>query len=147
MVEPGASSAPLLHHVGNVVKSIADMAEDFARSIDASWSGEIIHDSPREARVALFRVGGPWNPEVELVEPAGEHSPLHKFLARGGGLHHLCYAVNNLGLELTESRKRGGLIVKNPLPAVAFGGRRIAWVYTRHKLLLEYLELTSRNLG
>jgi hypothetical protein len=31
-------------------------------------------------------------------------------------------------------------VVKNPLPAVAFGGRRIAWVYTPEKLLVEYLE-------
>jgi hypothetical protein len=31
-------------------------------------------------------------------------------------------------------------IVRAPTPAVAFEGRRIGWVYTKSKLLLEYLE-------
>jgi methylmalonyl-CoA/ethylmalonyl-CoA epimerase len=61
-------------------------------------------------------------------------------LKRGGGLHHLCYEIEDLENQLALSRAQGGLVVKPPLPAVAFAGRRIAWVYTRNKLLLEYLE-------
>ena len=74
------------------------------------------------------------------MEPAGDTSPLHRFLNRGGGLHHICYEVDSLDDQLCESRAEKCLVVKNPLPAVAFGGRRIAWVYTPEKLLVEYLE-------
>jgi len=128
------------HHVGYVVRSIADIGRDFANSIGAVWDEKIIHDPLQEARVTFLRVGAPPNPEVELVEPAGERSALHKFLSRGGGLHHICFEVDGLEPQLEESRKSGNLIVREPLPAVAFDGRRIAWVYTRHKLLVEYLE-------
>jgi methylmalonyl-CoA/ethylmalonyl-CoA epimerase len=128
------------HHVGFVVKSISEIGQDFARSIGAHWNGDIIHDPLQHARVSFFRCGGPETPAVELVEPAGDQSPLHSFVAKGGGLHHICYEVDNLSSQLEESRSAGCLVVKPPLPAVAFGGRRIAWVFTRNKLLVEYLE-------
>jgi len=32
------------------------------------------------------------------------------------------------------------MLVRHPKPAVAFGGRLIAWMLTREKLLVEYLE-------
>jgi len=76
---------------------------------------------------------------IELVEPAGAESPVQNFLKRGGGLHHLCYEVDSLTAQLQLSRSLGGLIVRQPMPAVAFGGRQIAWVYTADKLLTEYL--------
>jgi methylmalonyl-CoA/ethylmalonyl-CoA epimerase len=63
-----------------------------------------------------------------------------QFLIRGGGLHHLCYEVAELDAHLEKMQARGGIIVKPPLPAVAFENRRIAWVVTRQKLLLEFLE-------
>jgi len=128
------------HHVGYVVRSIAEVGDDFARSLGAVWDGAIIHDPLQEARVTFMSHGGPQSAAVELVEPAGENSPLHKFLGKGGGLHHICYEVDSLDAQLEQSRTTGCLVVKNPLPAVAFGGRRIAWVYTKQKLLVEYLE-------
>jgi methylmalonyl-CoA/ethylmalonyl-CoA epimerase len=128
------------HHVGYAVASIADTGKDFARSLGAHWDGEIIHDRLQEARVSFLRWAGPETPAVELIEPAGEKSALHKFVSKGGGLHHVCYEVDSLDAQLEQSRAAGCLVVKNPLPAVAFGGRRIAWVYTRQKLLVEYLE-------
>jgi methylmalonyl-CoA/ethylmalonyl-CoA epimerase len=136
------------HHVGYVVKSIAEVGEDFSRSIGAEWDGKIIHDPLQEARVTfmfsglfsgLFSGNGQ-GPALELVEPAGDKSPLHRFLAKGGGLHHVCYEVDSLAKQLQQSRAAGCLVVREPLPAVAFGGRKIAWVYTRQKLLVEYLE-------
>jgi methylmalonyl-CoA/ethylmalonyl-CoA epimerase len=137
----GAATRPAsFHHVGYAVASISDVGREFARSIGAQWDGEIIHDPLQEARVTFLRCAGPGTPAVELVEPAGEKSPLHKFVAKGGGLHHVCYEVDSLDAQLEQSRDAGCLVVKNPLPAVAFGGRRIAWVYTRQKLLIEYLE-------
>ncbi len=137
---PRAARPASFHHVGYVVASIASVGRAFAQSLGAAWDGVIIHDPHQEARVTFLRCGGPESPAVELVEPAGEKSPLHKFVAKGGGLHHVCYEVDSLETQLEQGRTAGCLVVKNPLPAVAFGGRRIAWVYTRQKLLVEYLE-------
>ncbi len=128
------------HHVGFVVASIQDSAQSFAASLDATWDGEIIHDPNQVVRVTFLHAKSAADPLVELVEPAGEKSPVISFLHRGGGLHHLCYQVDNLEEQLRHSRAAGGIITRAPLPAVAFGGRRIAWVYTKNRLLIEYLE-------
>ena len=83
----------------------------------------------------------PGDAQIELVEPAAEDSPVLRFLReRGGGFHHVCYEVNHLENELVAMKSRGALIVKRPKPAVAFEGRRIAWVLTAEKLLVELLE-------
>jgi hypothetical protein len=37
-------------------------------------------------------------------------------------------------------RRDGALLAKRPKPAVAFGGRLIAWVLTPEKLLVELLQ-------
>jgi methylmalonyl-CoA/ethylmalonyl-CoA epimerase len=129
-----------LHHIGFVVASIREAVQGFAESIEAEWDGEIIHDRNQVVRVTFLRGKSAADPLLELVEPAGDKSPALSFLKRGGGLHHLCYQVDSLEEQLKLSRSRGGLIARAPLPAAAFGGRRIAWVYTRNKLLLEYLE-------
>jgi len=129
-----------LHHIGFVVASIAESAERFVRSLNASWDGRVIHDPVQTVRVTFLEQNTPSEPLLELVEPAGETSRVNSFLKRGGGLHHLCYEVDSLAVQLAESRSSGGLIVQKPVPAVAFAGRRIAWVYTSDKLLVEYLE-------
>lgn len=128
------------HHFGFVVPSIREAAQGFAISLDAEWDHEIYHDPHQSVRVSFLRSKRPEDPLIELVEPAGDNSPVHGFLKRGGGLHHVCYQVSNLEEQLEKSRSLGLITVRPPLPAVAFGGRRIAWVYTRNKLLIEYLE-------
>jgi len=128
------------HHVGFVVASIDTAIQGLAKSVDAEWDGEITHDPLQNVRVAFLRPKHAADPLVELVEPAGEKSPVLAFLKRGGGLHHLCYEVDQLDRQLETSRAGGGLVVRPPLPAVAFGGRRVAWFYTKEKLLIEYLE-------
>jgi methylmalonyl-CoA/ethylmalonyl-CoA epimerase len=84
---------------------------------------------------------------LELVEPAGEDSPVLGFLKRGGGLHHLCYEVSHLEQQLELSQSMGGRIVRPPLPASVFEGRRIAWVFTKDRLLLELLESAPHTDG
>ncbi len=128
------------HHVGFVVASIQETGESFARSIGASWNEEVFNDPLQLVRVTFLQPLQPGQPLVELVEPAAEKSPVASFQKRGGGLHHLCYEVDNLERQLEWSRANKDLVARPPLPAVAFDGRRIAWVYTKHRLLIEYLE-------
>jgi hypothetical protein len=41
---------------------------------------------------------------------------------------------------LAEARAAGHTMVRVPMPAPAFGGRKIAWVRTPAGLLVEYLQ-------
>ncbi|MGA2369645.1 MAG: VOC family protein [Candidatus Korobacteraceae bacterium] len=134
-----------LHHVGFVVANIQTAMPGFQRSLAAEWDGQIFHDPLQKVRVAFLTTRAQ-DPAIELVEPAGDDSPVLRFFQeRGGGLHHVCYEVADLEEELAAFRSRGALIAKRPLPAVAFGGRRIAWVITSEKLLVELLEQATRD--
>jgi methylmalonyl-CoA/ethylmalonyl-CoA epimerase len=135
-----ANGAIRLHHVGFVVSSILDEIANLAGSIGASWDETVCHDPLQKAKVAFLRTSSAEDALIELVEPAAEGSPVVQFLRRGGGLHHLCYEVEDLAACLKVPRLQGAVVVRRALPAVAFGNRRVAWVLTRQKLLLEYLE-------
>ena len=129
-----------LHHVGFVVNDIQGSVEGFARSIGASWNAKIFHDPLQKVRVSFLQSFSPADMQIELVEPAAEDSPVSNFLKRGGGLHHLCYEVEDLDAHLITMRLKGAVVVRRALPAIAFQNRRIAWTFTAQKLLLEFLE-------
>ena len=133
-----------LHHLGFVVASISAAAEEFAFSMSADWDGEIIHDPIQRVRVAFFNPADPRNPVFELVEPASDASPVSNFLKKRGGLHHVCYEVDDLDCALREARGTGLAIAELPAPAVAFAGRRIAWICSRSRLLIELLERNAK---
>jgi methylmalonyl-CoA/ethylmalonyl-CoA epimerase len=129
-----------LHHIGFVVFSIQESAEPFALSVGATWDGKIVFDPVQKVHVTFFQGHNPADPLIELIEPGGPESPVSQFLQRGGGLHHLCYEVKDLDSQLRFCKAVGTRIIRPPVPAVAFGGRRIAWGITKKRLLMEFLE-------
>ncbi len=130
-----------LHHVGFVVGSIPDALGGFARWMGVSGAPTVYHDPVQKVRVTFLASTIPGEAQIELVEPASPDSPVQRFLASsGGGLHHLCYEVDDLEEHMREMRASGCRLVKPPVPAVAFAGRRIGWMLTPQNLLLEFLE-------
>ena len=132
-----------LHHVGFVVADIPTAAAGFASSLNTRWDTKIFHDPLQKVRVSFLDGWCSSDAQIELVEPAAEDSPVLNVLKKGGGLHHLCYEVADLQAQLDRMQQKGARLVKPPLPAVAFENRRIAWIFTREKLLVELLECTA----
>ncbi len=129
-----------LHHIGIVVASIPAAMDGFIRSLGASSDRQVFEDPRQRVKVAFLTTGAA-EPQIELVEPVGEESPVRRFLVqKGGGLHHFCYQTDDLEAELQLMRSRRAILVRKPTPAVAFGGRRIAWMLTQERLLVEFLE-------
>ena len=144
-VGPLLTGKAVLHHLGFVVPSISTVAKGFAASISARWDSRIIHDPIQRVRVSFFTPVDTRNPVFELIEPASEASPVSNFLRKGGGLHHVCYEIDDLESGLREARGAGLVMVAAPAPAVAFNGRRIAWVCSKEHLLIELLERNGSN--
>jgi methylmalonyl-CoA/ethylmalonyl-CoA epimerase len=129
-----------MHHTGFVVPSIASVIESFCLSVRGSGWSKTWHDPIQRVRVAFIYPAMPGDPSIELVEPADQKGPVQRFLERSGGLHHVCYEVQDLTGELAAAIARGVTVIRRPQPAVAFDGRHIAWVVTKENLLVEYLE-------
>jgi methylmalonyl-CoA/ethylmalonyl-CoA epimerase len=132
-----------LHHIGFVVPTIALAVEGFLNSLNATWDRQVFEDPLQKVKVAFLSTR-PGEPQIELVEPVGEKSPVRRFLVeKGGGLHHVCYETDSLDAGLQAFRAHRAILVRRPMPAVAFSGRRIAWVLTPEKLLVELLETVA----
>jgi methylmalonyl-CoA/ethylmalonyl-CoA epimerase len=132
-----------LHHFGWVGRDLARMRKAFEREGAEVVSPPI--DDPIQ-RVTVQFLREPASGELwELVVPLGEaaDSPLTSRLARGGGLDHVCYELED-GDGTLEDRvaaevERGGHVACAPVMAAAFG-RRIAFVFRRSQRLIEYVE-------
>jgi methylmalonyl-CoA/ethylmalonyl-CoA epimerase len=131
---------PHFHHVGYVVASIERQGPSFARSLDAEWGGVVFHDPLQKVRVTFLAPKAGPNALLELVEPADPSSPVKRLADSGGGLHHVCYEVDDLDAHIAWAKTTGSKTIRSPKPAVAFDGRRIAWMITPDNLLIEYLE-------
>lgn len=143
-----ATTLPVLalHHTGLLVKDVAPAAQHYRDVLGYRIESEPVDDPAQTARVQFLRLPGAahW---LELVAPLGPESKLANALAKGGGLHHLCYEVADIGAATALFRAAGCLVVGEPVAAAAFPGRRIAWLMDRQRLLIELLEAGPGPLG
>jgi methylmalonyl-CoA/ethylmalonyl-CoA epimerase len=84
-----------LNHIGVATPSIAASIALYRDVLGATTIGEPF-DLPAQGVKVCF-VDTP-NTQIELIEPLGDASPIHGFLARNpaGGQHHVCYEVPDI---------------------------------------------------
>jgi methylmalonyl-CoA/ethylmalonyl-CoA epimerase len=84
-------------------------------------------------------LAGP-GPRLELVRQLQDGGVLTAWLNRRVLLYHLAFETADLAgaIEVLKAR-RGGKLVVAPVPAVAFGGRHIAFVMLANGLLVEFI--------
>lgn len=84
-----------LNHIGVATPSIATSVALYRDLLGATRVGEPF-DLPAQGVKVCF-VDTP-NTQIELIEPLGDASPIHGFLAKNpaGGQHHVCYEVPDI---------------------------------------------------
>lgn len=131
-----------LAHAGFVVRQI-DRAIDRWQAEGYELTLEPIPDPVQRVVVAVLDDGVA---AVELVAPLNdEGSPVDSRLKRGGGLDHLCYYVDDVAECLNRDKANGGLIVCEPVYAIAFR-RTIGFVQRRTGLVVEYMSRETVEL-
>jgi methylmalonyl-CoA/ethylmalonyl-CoA epimerase len=110
-------------HVGIAVRALDEILP-FYRDLLGLPAVDL--DDADGARIAGFAAG---DSLVELLEAAHLDSPIGKFVAkRGPGLHHICFAVDDLDGTLDRCRAAGlRLIDEAPRPGAE--GKRIAFLH------------------
>lgn len=130
-----------LDHVGIAVAELAD--GDVYAALGWTPDGGDGDVLAQGVRVRMLR-GGP-GPALELLAPladAGDDAPIARFLARRGpGLHHLAFAVPDLGAAMARLAAGGAPFV-DAAPRVGFGGHRVAFLHPRWAggVLIELVE-------
>jgi methylmalonyl-CoA/ethylmalonyl-CoA epimerase len=128
------------HHVGYAVKDIRRYLDEFLIPMFSPASvTDVVSDPFQRVRVCFAQMPG--GTVIELVQPLDETSPVRSFIGSNrGGLYHLCYEVADLELELPRFRRKGYLPLGEPVPAAALAGRRIVFLLTPQRDLIEFVE-------
>jgi len=131
-------------HVGIAVASIEEAQKTYeALGLHVEKIEEVPSDG---VRVALIPCG---ESDIELLEPLDESSPVARFLEkRGPGIHHLCFATDDVRRD-DERLRAAGLQVVRDAPVPGAGGCLVQFVHPRSAggVLMELSESAAADAG
>ena len=110
-------------HIGLAVRAL-DESLSFYR--DVLGLPDVPLDDADGARIAGVAAGASL---IELLEAEHPESPIAKFVAkRGPGIHHVCFAVDDLDAMLARCRAAGVRLI-DETPRLGADGKRIAFLH------------------
>src|ERR1051326_82026 len=112
-----------LDHIGIAVRSldVAKIYESLGLTVD-----HVETVDTQKVRTAFLSVG---DSNLELLEPAGDDSPIAKFIEkRGEGIHHICFRVDDIEAQLAKLKAEGYRLV-NESPVPGAHGCRVAFLH------------------
>jgi methylmalonyl-CoA/ethylmalonyl-CoA epimerase len=129
-----------IDHIGVAVSSI-DEALDIYRALGLTERHREEVPTQR-VRTAFLPAGENGESSIELLEPTSDDSPVAKFLGkRGPGVHHVCFAVDDIDQALDDLAGRGfRLLNREAVPGA--NGKRVAFLHPEagHGVLIELSE-------
>jgi methylmalonyl-CoA/ethylmalonyl-CoA epimerase len=112
-------------HIGIAVEALAETLPFFR---DVLGLPETPLDDADGASIVGLTAG---ESLVELLEAETDESPIARFIARRGpGIHHICFAVDNLDAMLERCRRAGVRLI-DETPRVGAEGKRIAFLHPK----------------
>ena len=130
-----------LNHVGVATPSIEDSIALYRDMLGATSIGTPFDLPAQGVRVCFVNLA---NSQIELIEPLGEASPIHGFLAKNskGGQHHVCFEVEDIIAARDEMRAKGATILGTGEPRIGAHGTPIIFVHPKDMggVLVELME-------
>ena len=134
-----------LDHVGIAVTDLTAARALYERVLGL----EVTHEeviTEQGVHELLLRAGDAF---VQLVAPLDPDTPVGRFLARRGeGLHHVGYAVPDVGAAVADLRTQGFEVI-DPAPRIGSGGTTIAFLHPKSMqgVLVELVEEATGHRG
>ncbi|MEO7456382.1 MAG: methylmalonyl-CoA epimerase [Gemmatimonadaceae bacterium] len=123
MTQHSPRNTTRIAHVGIAVDSLAAILPFYR---DILGLPEVPLDDADGARIAGLAAG---DSLVELLEADSPDSPIGKFVAkRGPGIHHICFAVEDIDAALQRCRDNGLRLIDDT-PRIGAEGKRIAFLH------------------
>lgn len=102
-----------------------------------------IFDDPMLGVRVCFLYGS--SPTMELVAPMNTSdglagNVLEGWLKRGAKIYHTAYETDEFDQQVASRLGGKGKILVPPTPAVAFDGRRVAFIMMRNGMLIELID-------
>jgi methylmalonyl-CoA/ethylmalonyl-CoA epimerase len=137
-----------LNHVGIAVPSIEDAKATY-RDLYGVPADAITETRELPAQGVKFAFVNVANSQIELIEPLGDDSPIHGFLAKNprGGQHHVCFEVADILAARDALRAKGATILGTGEPRIGAHGTPIIFVHPKDMggVLVELMETPKAN--
>jgi methylmalonyl-CoA/ethylmalonyl-CoA epimerase len=124
------------HHIGYACLSIEKEIVHFSK-LGYFQEGEFFSDSIQGVRGCFMNGAGP---RIELLENIPDSQTLTPWIDQSIRMYHLAYLVADISQSVLDLQKKSALVLVNPVEAVAFGGRKIAFLMLRNRLLVEIIQ-------
>lgn len=128
------------HHVGVAVSDLEQASGFYSKAFGFRLISGPYDDSIQQVRACFLGPASQGSVILELICPLNNTSPVNSYLAKSIGAYHVCFEVERIGESLARLWRSGCVVISEPVPAVAFAGRRIAWCFTPTRQLIELLE-------
>ena len=123
MSMPTAPRGSRIAHIGIAVRGLDEILPFYR---DILGLPEVPLDDADGARIVGLSAG---EPLVELLEAETPDSPIGRFVAkRGPGIHHICFAVDDIVAALDRCRAAGVKLIDDT-PRLGAEGKRIAFLH------------------
>ncbi len=118
-----------LNHVAIAVKDLEASAKVYRDTLGATLSPPL--PQPEHGVTVIF-VELP-NSKIELLEPLGADSPINAFLERnpGGGIHHVCYEVDDILAARDKLKAQGARILGSGEPRIGAHGKPVLFLHPK----------------
>ncbi|KMO24620.1 methylmalonyl-CoA epimerase [Methylobacterium indicum] len=118
-----------LNHVAIAVKDLEAAAKVYRDTLGATLSAAL--PQPEHGVTVIF-VELP-NSKIELLEPLGADSPINAFLERnpGGGIHHVCYEVDDILAARDRMKAQGARILGSGEPKIGAHGKPVLFMHPK----------------
>jgi methylmalonyl-CoA/ethylmalonyl-CoA epimerase len=118
-----------LNHVAIAVPDLAAASALYAKALGAQVSEPV--PQPEHGVTVVF-VNLP-NSKIELLEPLGADSPIANFLSRnpGGGIHHICYEVDDIRVARDRLKATGARVLGNGEPKIGAHGKPVLFLHPK----------------
>jgi methylmalonyl-CoA/ethylmalonyl-CoA epimerase len=129
------SETAAFHHLGVACRSVEREAEGYA-ALGYRPEGDEF-DDPGNGIQGVFLCGP--GPRIELVVDRPGARVVEPWLRHGSTVYHIAFEVDDLTRAIEERAGAGAKLISPPNPAVAFGGRCIAFLVLRNRMLVELI--------
>ena len=118
-----------LNHVAIAVPNLAAAAKVYRTVLGAKVSPPLAQ--PEHGVTVVFVELA--NTKIELLEPLGAESPIAGFLERNqaGGIHHLCYEVNDIVAARDRLRAQGARVLGDGEPKTGAHGKPVLFLHPK----------------
>src|SRR5689334_9697482 len=123
---PPGSRTPRGTTIAHIGIAVADLAALVPFYRDVLGMPDVPLDDADGAQIRAVQAG---DSLVELLQAASDDSPIAKFVARRGpGIHHICFAVDDLDAMLNRCRDAGIRLI-DETPRLGAERKRIAFLH------------------